>query len=290
MKTDQQVEGAIPGVPVGSTFPSRESLRQAGIHNRRIHGIQGQQDYGCQSIVLNGGYETDEDYGDRIWYTGAGGQENRVQVSDQSLDHSNNLALLRSIERQNPIRVTRGPKADAKFRPPGKVFRYDGLFRAVDVEETQDSRGFVVYRFLLTALADTPVDSEPEPNKQALPARTASLVNHFQRKASLARKVKQLYEYKCQICGVELMTSGGRIAEAAHILALSLGGSDDLSNLLCLCPNHHSLFDGGGIWIDDEYGVRNFSGRRVGQLYVDDRHSIEVTLLGQHRDAHFPLP
>lgn len=290
MKTNQQVEGAIHGVPVGSTFPSRESLRQAGIHNQRIHGIQGQQDYGCQSIVLNGGYETDEDYGDRIWYTGAGGQENRVQVSDQSLTHSSNLALLQSIERRNPIRVTRGPKADAKFRPSENVFRYDGLFRAVDVEETQDSRGFVVYRFLLTALEETPVGSEPEPSKQALPVRTASLVSHYQRKASLARRVKQIYEYKCQICGTELMTSGGPIAEAAHILALGLGGPDELSNLLCLCPNHHSLFDGGGIWIDDGYGVRNFSGRLVGQLIVDDRHLIEVSLLRQHRDAHFALP
>ncbi len=289
MKKSLPLEGTIPGIPIGSTFPSREALRLAGVHNHRIHGVQGQKDFGCQSIVLNGGYETDQDFGDRIWYTGAGGQENRVQVANQSLDDSSNLSLLRSVERQNPIRVTRGPNSDSKFRPLGRQFRYDGLYRAVDVEETRDSRGFLVYRFLLVAIDDN-LESFSEPAKESSPPpRGEKLVRYFQRKAALAFRIKEMYENRCQICGTYLQTKDGFVSEAAHIHALGLGGVDELSNLLCLCPNHHSLFDGGGIWIDEHFVVRDFENYEIGVLEIVEGHVIDKNSIQLHRDAHFPV-
>lgn len=47
---------------------------------------------------------------------------------------------------------------------------------------------------------------------------------------------------------------GGPYAEAAHIRPLGSphDGPDDLTNLLCLCPNDHVLLDKGAITISDE--------------------------------------
>jgi putative restriction endonuclease len=287
MAFDSPVEGSIPGIPVGTLFESRAALRQAGVHTPRIHGIQGQKDFGCQSIVINGGYETDKDFGSWIWYTGAGGQKNRIQVADQSLEHSNNLALLRSIDRKNPIRVTRGPKSDLKTRPEGNQFRFDGLFEAKDVEEFRDSRGFVVYRFLLGALEGSLRNAIPTETPGEKPEKSERIVQYFRRRSSLARKVKEIYDYKCQICGVQLVTDVGLVADAAHIEALGLGGADEISNLLCLCPNHHRLFDWGGIWVDSGLNVLNMRRERVGRLEIHPNHQVDKSFLQKHRDIHF---
>lgn len=41
--------------------------------------------------------------------------------------------------------------------------------------------------------------------------------------------------FKCAVCGFALCLN------VHHIIAKSLGGSDELSNLITLCPNHHAM-------------------------------------------------
>jgi putative restriction endonuclease len=55
-------------------FASRRDLAEAGVHPPHPHGISGSGADGADSIVVSGGYEDDEDYGDLIVYTGAGRQ------------------------------------------------------------------------------------------------------------------------------------------------------------------------------------------------------------------------
>ena len=69
-----------------------------GIHRPPVSGIAGQSQIGCQSIVLAGGYEDDEDNGIEFYYTGSGGRDRSgnkrtdCQSSDQELKRDN-LAL-----------------------------------------------------------------------------------------------------------------------------------------------------------------------------------------------------
>jgi hypothetical protein len=55
--------------------------------------------------------------------------------------------------------------------------------------------------------------------------------------------VKNLYGGQCQKCKSVLQTPAGPIAEAAHIIEVCSDGPDEISNLLCLCPNCHKTLD-----------------------------------------------
>ena len=91
-----RVFGEIPGYPEGRIFASRQELAAAGVHRPLQAGISGGAREGADSIVLSGGYEDDQDFGDVIIYTGHGGRDQVTsqQVTDQLLKFGN-LALAR---------------------------------------------------------------------------------------------------------------------------------------------------------------------------------------------------
>ena len=67
--------GSTAPYTVGCCFASRAELSRAGVHGPRIAGIAGSGRSGARSVVLNGGYEDTEDFGDVILYTGHGGRD-----------------------------------------------------------------------------------------------------------------------------------------------------------------------------------------------------------------------
>ena len=63
-------KGQIPGTEVGQMWLMRIQLSENGIHRPPVAGIHANEKDGAMSIVLNGGYEDDEDHGDWFTYTG----------------------------------------------------------------------------------------------------------------------------------------------------------------------------------------------------------------------------
>ncbi|WP_286425141.1 HNH endonuclease [Myroides marinus] len=53
----------------------------------------------------------------------------------------------------------------------------------------------------------------------------------------LSKKIKELYNHQCQVCGTVLEIQDLRYAEGAHIKPLDKphNGEDILENILCLC-------------------------------------------------------
>ncbi|GAA3499263.1 hypothetical protein GCM10019016_063670 [Streptomyces prasinosporus] len=78
------------------------------------------------------------------------------------------------------------------------------------------------------------------------------------RDEALARRVKELEDNRCQICGTALRHLNRPYSQAAHVRGLGSPhhGPDELQNLLCLCPNCHVLFDGLEIYVDSDGLVR----------------------------------
>ena len=112
------------------------------------------------------------------------------------------------------------------------------------------------------------------------------MVNRQIRDGRISKAVKDLYDYTCQICEIALDVPGGRIAEGAHIRALGEphNGPDVKGNLLCLCPNHHAMFDGGGISVGEDFVVRDHHGEVVGTLHMRPTHGLNREHLKYHRE------
>jgi putative restriction endonuclease len=92
--------GELEGQPVGTTYASRAAAMAARIHNFGIQGISGNRTSGANCIALNKGYVDDEDHGEWILYTGAGGNDSstRKQIADQDINDPYNAALVYSEE------------------------------------------------------------------------------------------------------------------------------------------------------------------------------------------------
>jgi putative restriction endonuclease len=284
----QRVFGTIPEYPEGSQFESRLELSRAGVHRPTQAGISGSGKEGADSIVLSGGYPDDRDFGDVIIYTGHGGRdpETRQQVSDQLLTRGN-LALAYSCLHGLPVRVIRGSSHKSAYSP-SIGYRYNGLYRVEDYWRDTGEANYTIWRFRLVKLkADhvQPSSIQEEPGEYDAAARKESRVIRIVRDTQQSRRVKELYNYTCQICGIRLEGSAGPYAEAAHIKPLGAphNGPDILDNLLCLCPNHHVLFDYGGFAIDDDFSLLGIPG----QLTIKAEHKVRREHIRYHRTHYY---
>lgn len=111
------------------------------------------------------------------------------------------------------------------------------------------------------------------------PRQTAS-VTRLVRNSAVAQSVKKLYADTCQMCGLQLQTAAGTYSEVAHIRPLGIphNGPDSLNNLLCLCPNCHTQFDGHALSVAPDGTVLRF-GVPVGKLVVNARHELDFSQL-----------
>lgn len=280
-----RVFGNIPGIPVRTSFESRAALASSGVHRPLQAGISGSEKSGADSVVVSGGYEDDEDHGAVIIYTGHGGQDpnTKKQVADQVF-RKGNKALAANKSLGVPVRVVRGPTPKSQYAPL-TGYRYDGLFRVDEYWRDRGRSGFAIWRYRLVQDDDSVVDATlnfPSGNQQ--PGRRASTVVRIIRSTEVGTSIKGLYGHACQVCGTVLTTPSGPYAEAAHIRPLGTphNGPDTPGNVICLCPNHHVLFDCGAFAIASDYSLRGLSGR----LKVDSRHSISQVHLDYHK-THF---
>jgi putative restriction endonuclease len=250
-------------------------------------GISGSQPEGADAIVISGGYEDDEDFGAEIIYTGQGGRdvETGRQIADQTLTRGN-LGLVITRNKGLPLRI---------IRKVNDVFRYDGLYRVADAWHENGRSGYKVWRYRLVALEttggsdETTLDSQlpfEGDGRHTRPARQVAIVSRVVRDTRKSREIKRRYNYACQICSIRLVGVGGAYAEAAHIRPLGSPheGPDAFENLICLCPNHHTLFDLGGFTIADDMTLIGISGRLTKHL----NHQISLEHIRYHRDHYSP--
>jgi predicted restriction endonuclease len=126
----------------------------------------------------------------------------------------------------------------------------------------------------------------PDGGAQGKASRREVTAQRIVRDTQVAREVKALYDHQCQICGTQLQTSRGPYSEGAHIRGLGAphNGPDHASNLMCLCPNDHVLFDTFTIYIDRHGVVRSAVDQsRVGELRQHALHNINPEHLCYHR-------
>tara|TARA_B110000046_G_C12940007_1_gene375344 strand:- start:118 stop:1002 length:885 start_codon:yes stop_codon:yes gene_type:complete len=284
--------GEITGIKEGQSFQGRKEMMPTSFHRNWGAGIDGNVSLGTAAIVLSGGYEDDKDLGDEIIYTGAGGNDanSGKQVADQTWTNRGNAGLLKSMNEGLPVRVIRGHKHKSLFSP-NSGYTYAGLYSVVDAWQETGKSSFKICRFRLVYAGDNTERKSAEEVELDLDhnvrekKRVKGTVLRIVRDTKLARDIKALYNHKCQVCDVAIPTKNGFYSEGAHIKPLGKphNGDDSLANLICLCPNHHVMFDKGSFAISDNY---DFLGAESGQLTVHAKHKIEKENLNYHRESH----
>ncbi len=291
--TEQQAErptstgiGSIEGVAVGDTFTDRRALADAGVHRALEAGIVGRQAIGAESIVLNKGYEDDEDYGHSVIYTGHGGKDSATgkQSKDQKWARGNR-ALQVSCDQGLPVRVVRGHREELG---PSTGYRYDGLYFVKRYWEDIGKSGFKICRYELVRddIGDPPWGTSGLP---APPSRRVGTIQRIVRSTAVTQAVKELHNHTCQICGKRMTVASGPYAEGAHIRALGRphDGLDVRENVLCLCPTCHVYFDRGAIVLDDSLHVIDLTGSGLAgrQLRQASGHDVDMEAVRYHREA-----
>jgi putative restriction endonuclease len=285
--------GEIPNIPEGYLFPNRKVMMEKSFHRNWAAGIDGNRNEGVAAIVLSGGYGDDKDYGSTIIYTGAGGNDpsTKKQIEHQSWKHGPNAGLLKSLNDKLPVRVIRGAKHKSSFSPK-TGYQYAGLYFVEEAYMIEGRDGFNVCQYILRH-ENHPNEKIQESTSQEINLdysirqlkRKEVIVSRRVRDRQLSEDVKSLYEYKCQVCNTTIPTKNGFYAEGAHIKPIGSphNGDDALGNLLCLCPNHHKMFDMGSLAIKDDYTLL---GAVKGKLHVLERHMINSKNLSYHRKMH----
>jgi putative restriction endonuclease len=281
--------GEIPGIQEGDVFQTYKDMNRVKIHTPTNAGISGSQNEGAESIVISGGYEDDQDFGDEIIYTGSGGQDGSgKQIGDQTLTRSNKALAKNEIDGL-PVRVIRGAHKGNPFAP-SSGYRYDGLYRVDSHWSETGKSGFKMYRYRLLKLNNAlppkvqaksaPVDLDKKYGSEN-PKRATQTVQRVIRDSKLGRQLKKLYDYKCQVCDLQIETDAGFYAEAAHIKPVGSphDGPDLIENLLCLCPNHHLMFDKGVFFVNEDMSLDGIGGR----LHLHNGHSILSEYFAYHR-------
>lgn len=280
--------GHIDGIPVGQVFDSRKQVAESGLHAPLMAGIWGANE-GAYSIVLSGGYEDDIDDLSYILYTGQGGQNvpGGKQIADQEFKKGNR-GLQLSHQYRLSVRVIRGHQIP---NGPKSGYRYDGLYYVENVERVRGKRGFLICRFhLISETSIEQLESTLGPQLKpsyARPSRVQETSSRLKRDVKLSEKIKEIYEYRCQVCDVRLNSPSGLIAIGAHMKGLGRPHNDPdaLENMLCLCPNHHDQFDRLAFFIYPEnlkiIGLAGFEEKRI---RVVKRHKLDKQFLEYHKE------
>jgi putative restriction endonuclease len=272
-------------------FENRAELSESRVHVPTQAGISGSQTDGAESIVLSGGYEDDTDHGDVIIYTGHGGRDPSTgqQIHDQPFTRGNR-ALAFSKLNGLPVRVIRGANHDSPYSPPSG-YSYDGLYAVEDYWHEIGRSGFRIWRFRLVKIPDNVVPGQlvsEEPARYSAVERQEVRVSRVVRDTAQAKRVKALHDYRCQMCGTRLECPAGPYADAAHIRPLGTphDGPDTMDNILCLCPNHHVLFDNGAVSVAEDLSLIG----DPGSLTVHRDHHISEEYLAYHREHVLVTP
>ena len=90
-------------------------------------------------------------------------------------------------------------------------------------------------------------------DKTKLPDKIKTEMFRVLRDTKLIKKMKMLYQNKCQVCSMKIKLKNGEYSEGHHIKPyVKHNGSDTSDNMIILCPNHHVEFDYGMMAINPE--------------------------------------
>lgn len=178
-----------------------------------------------RDIIVPYGYVDDLDLGEEIIYINHGGNDpnSKRQISDQSWNATGNKALIVSELKGLSIRVTTGYKLKTAFSPKSG-YELGGRYWIIEHFEEIGKDGYKICRFRLDKIES--LKKQPKQKEITLPEgqedtkRVKTSILRIVRDTELAKAIKELYDYTCQVCSTRILVRDVPYAEAAHMRPL----------------------------------------------------------------------
>lgn len=125
---------------------------------------------------------------------------------------------------------------------------YSRLFAGSFLDEAQRNTLFSILEIDKSEAA-TPLASDLDSTSDT-PQKILMETYRVLRDTALARQIKEIHNYICQVCGIApiQLSNGNYYAEAHHLMPLGKHrGPDIVENIICVCPNCHVKVDYGVI-------------------------------------------
>ena len=192
------------------------------------------------------------------------------------------IASLKQIEKY--IEKTTKRKLTSRWK--GSIRKTIGM-NTSDSEDVQKTVRDIFYSVEglgkgIWGLRNSEINSTPKAPDSGnnTPKRIKQETYRILRDTALARRLKVLYNNKCQICGKSIALKKNHYSEAHHIRPLDKTkhkGPDTADNIIVLCPEHHVEFD---------YGVIAIEPTTLTVIHKDKKNPFygkKITLLAQHK-------
>jgi putative restriction endonuclease len=248
-------------------------LAPSDVYQRHLEPVL--QEFGSPGVTVSLEYPFRHLCGSGLWEIE--GSERRDPVSIAASVESGARAGLR----REAARLLRQPLARAE----AIGLLCTTYLEDVDQEELLERVGLGGYAHASGA-DDDDDDREGSGRSARHQGRRQVMASRPGRDQRLVDRVKLLHRHQCQVCGLRLETRFSHYSEAAHIRGLGNphNGPDEISNLLCLCPNHHVQFDTLAIFIDEDWNIRRSKDEeRISTLRRHPEHEIDEQYVEYHR-------
>jgi predicted HNH restriction endonuclease len=128
-----------------------------------------------------------------------------------------------------------------------------------------------------------------------VPESRQVLRNVRMRDTLLAVHIKNRYGCTCQVCRKRIaLEENVFYAEAHHLRPIGSPhfGPDVAGNIICLCPNHHIMFDRGALGVEPQSRriLQKVGQEEFHELYVEQWHHLDNRFLSYHLTNIFRRP
>lgn len=152
-----------------------------------------------------------------------------------------------AAEDRLPVRVI---VCDGRVRQSNRLDAVASKVKARDLDPVpwsvasyaRSSGAFTLVRGALPTLLVDQFDVESEDDDDDSPAKKKAVSGFaYARSAMVRAKARLRADGRCELCNRPgfTMSNGGVFLETHHVIPLSGGGKDQVSNVAVLCPNHH---------------------------------------------------
>ncbi len=211
-----------------------------------------------------------------------------IYISNKMNIYSLSLNDLRANKVYHELLISKGSALNEIIKMHGYAdFVKQAYYKYISINNDGLYVGFDFFN--LTSLSEKSEQIDNKSFDNEVPSDTyLTLEEKKKRNRSIVVELKQLYQNKCQICNQTIHVDGKvYYSEVHHLQPLGNGhnGTDNLHNMIVLCPNHHKMFDLGILAInpmDGSHLIHIDNRDSLNEKFIEFKHIVSNTYIRYH--------